>query len=207
MFRHAYSTQVHVNICRNIYICVSMGMKAPSWHWMVFQINSTLYLLRQVFSLRLEFTDSSLSCGISFLPPTPLPPPAPIAEIQATIMPAWLWPRCWGSNSSTHTCAAILFHWAIFPARKLLLSPLYRWVNWTRRKEVAVCYSASSHGPAPITLPHPFLFWHKSVSSAVQLPTPWQFMVAFLFSFMNTRGESIFPDWLCFCRWPTVRTQ
>lgn len=30
MFRHAYSTQVCVNICRNIYICVSVGMKAPS---------------------------------------------------------------------------------------------------------------------------------------------------------------------------------
>lgn len=30
MCRHVYSTQLRVNICRNIYICVSVGVKAPS---------------------------------------------------------------------------------------------------------------------------------------------------------------------------------
>lgn len=30
MCRHVYSTQVRVNICRNIYICVSVSVKAPS---------------------------------------------------------------------------------------------------------------------------------------------------------------------------------
>lgn len=30
MCRHVYSTQLCVNICRNKYICVSVGVKAPS---------------------------------------------------------------------------------------------------------------------------------------------------------------------------------
>lgn len=157
MCSHVCRTQVHVNICRNINMCLSVGVKASSQHWMVFQINSTLYLLRQVFSLRLEFTNFSLSWGISSLSPAPLilpPPPPPMAEIQAIIMPAWLWPRCWGSNSSPHACAAILFHWAIFPARKLLLSPLYRRENRTRRKGVLFCsFSQARACHAPPSVP------------------------------------------------------